>query len=760
MAAVSYPGVYIEEVPSAVRTITGVATSITAFLGRARRGPVNEPRRITSFADYVRLYGNLWRDSTLSYSVQQYFLNGGSDALITRLVEASAAKAKLVGTSAGQEWVFRATRGGKQGEELAISITHDATDAAAFTIDISRRDADGAWVLVDRAEANLDTLLPRVGLGDSQLVLIDVDSLPSIRPDVATRQPLLGGVDAEPASATLTATDGTSIVIAAATAGAGGRRLRATVSDATAPEPTEPDPAEPIPIEPDPATVNPANYDLLIELLDEDGDPLASVRFENVTPGAAWPVPTPSDRQGTTDDLIDVSAAAPPTRPANTAEPVEFVGGFDVAKASTSIGITVLASLPLEAASEGEWGNCLEAQFDHDTEEPNAALFNLTVRELQAVPMLGAAGEEVAREVFRNLSVNADHARFVTKVLEQESQLVRVQSGASGMTRPAETPSIDDERIWLSFDVGSDGSSLDASHYLGNPASKEGIYAFEKADLFNLMVIPPPTFALDTSTAVWSAALGYCKQRRALLLVDAPSSWIDTHAVTSDSTGLVADLQSPDAINGAIYWPRIKVADPLREFRLDDFPPCGAVAGVMARTDAQFGVWRAPAGTDAALTGARGLSVSIVDREQGQINPLGINVLRSFPVIGRVVWGARTLRGADKLASEWKYVPVRRLALFLEESLYRGTQWAVFAPNDEPLWAQLRLNLGAFMQNLFRQGAFQGRSAREAYLVKCDSETTTQNDIDRGIVNIIVGFAPLKPAEFVVLKFSQLAGQA
>jgi phage tail sheath protein FI len=133
--------------------------------------------------------------------------------------------------------------------------------------------------------------------------------------------------------------------------------------------------------------------------------------------------------------------------------------------------------------------------------------------------------------------------------------------------------------------------------------------------------------------------------------------------------------------------------------------------------------------------------------------------LRSFPNVGHVVWGARTLEGADVLASDWKYVPVRRFTLFLEESLYRGTQWVVFEPNDEPLWAQIRLNLGAFMQSLFRQGAFQGKTPQEAYFVKCDRETTTQDDINRGVVNIVVGFAPLKPAEFVIIKIQQMAGQ-
>jgi phage tail sheath protein FI len=179
----------------------------------------------------------------------------------------------------------------------------------------------------------------------------------------------------------------------------------------------------------------------------------------------------------------------------------------------------------------------------------------------------------------------------------------------------------------------------------------------------------------------------------------------------------------------------------------------------MARTDTNRGVWKAPAGLDAALAGVVGLDAELNDQENGLLNPLGINCLRAFPVYGRVAWGARTLRGADQLADEYKYIPVRRLALYIEESLYRGTKWVVFEPNDEPLWAQIRLNIGAFMHNLFRQGAFQGATPRDAYFVKCDRETTTQTDINLGIVNIVVGFAPLKPAEFVIIKLQQMAGQ-
>jgi phage tail sheath protein FI len=203
----------------------------------------------------------------------------------------------------------------------------------------------------------------------------------------------------------------------------------------------------------------------------------------------------------------------------------------------------------------------------------------------------------------------------------------------------------------------------------------------------------------------------------------------------------------------------MRSADLLQDNQTLPFVPCGALAGIMARTDSERGVWKAPAGLDASINGIRALATTITDDENGQLNPLGINCLRSFPVFGRVVWGARTMRGADQLADEYKYVPVRRTALYIEESLYRGLKWVVFEPNDEPLWAQIRLNVGAFMHNLFRQGAFQGKTPREAYFVKCDGETTTQNDINLGIVNIVVGFAPLKPAEFVIIKLQQMAGQ-
>jgi phage tail sheath protein FI len=206
--------------------------------------------------------------------------------------------------------------------------------------------------------------------------------------------------------------------------------------------------------------------------------------------------------------------------------------------------------------------------------------------------------------------------------------------------------------------------------------------------------------------------------------------------------------------NAAVFFPRVTISDPLGGPDLT-LGPIGTIAGVFARTDATRGVWKAPAGVDAALAGVRSLTVPLTDRENGDLNTAGVNCLRQFPIFSNVVWGSRTCRGANALGDPWKYIPVRRTALFIEETLFRSTKWVVFEPNDEPLWASIRLNIGAFMDGLFRQGAFQGRTARQAYFVKCDAENNRQADIDRGIVTIDVGFAPLKPAEFVLIRIQQ-----
>jgi phage tail sheath protein FI len=350
-------------------------------------------------------------------------------------------------------------------------------------------------------------------------------------------------------------------------------------------------------------------------------------------------------------------------------------------------------------------------------------------------------------------------------VLKQGSKLLRgpatigAQPAANGAASATATDPFDDPSATaVTVGANADGAAVTENELYSAPnmrANKQGLYQLEKADIFNLLVISPFTSNNDLKKTDWDKVVAYARDRRALVLVDPPSSWADASAATASGAILGVVTRSE---NAAMFFPRIKLSNPLRDNRTETFAPSGAVAGVMARTDANRGVWKSPAGLEATLSGVLGLAAKLNDSENGAVNQLGVNCLRDFPYTGPTVWGARTLKGADSIASEWKYIAVRRMALFIEESLYRGTQWVVFEPNDEPLWAQIRLNIGAFMQNLFRQGAFQGKSPRVAYFVKCDSETTTQTDINLGIVNILVGFAPLKPAEFVVIKLQQIAG--
>jgi phage tail sheath protein FI len=530
-ATLSYPGVYVEEIPSGVRTITGVATSITAFIGRALKGPVDEPIIINSFADFERRFGGLWVDAMLGYAVRDFYENGGSQAII--------------------------------------------------------------------------------------------------------------------------------------------------------------------------------------------------VRVNNGALTAAITLPTGGSPSGT---------------------------------------------ISLDASSPGAWGSNLSALVDYNTGDPlnpsapaDPELFNLIITET-------VDGVIKSREPFLGVSMNPNSRRYLPRVLEQSSQLAIVPKNSSGnwndvpQIRPQNNLASGSPPAVVPYSASTvtDGLDVGTAQFEGSENDKTGIYALAKTDLFNLLCIPPPTRGGDTANSVYQKAMTYCEERRAMLIVDPPAAWgaSPVTAVSNAIAGLgTLGLSGTSARNAALYFPRVVESDPQRDNQLDTFVPSGLIAGIMARTDTQRGVWKAPAGLDAAINGIQALQVNLNDAENGQLNPLGINCLRSFPVTGRVVWGARTLRGANQLADEYKYIPVRRLALYLEESLYRGIQWVVFEPNDEPLWAQIRLNVGAFMQNLFRQGAFQGKTPREAYFVKCDKETTTQNDINLGIVNILVGFAPLKPAEFVVLKIQQIAGQ-
>jgi phage tail sheath protein FI len=368
-------------------------------------------------------------------------------------------------------------------------------------------------------------------------------------------------------------------------------------------------------------------------------------------------------------------------------------------------------------------------------------------------------GQEMTVESFPNLSIDPGdtQGRSIVSVINDPgtgSQIIRI-SGV-GTNQPSPNPlTIPPTTGPYALLGGVDGTVLvpgaaDFHTALNSDGTGTGgVHLLDTVPIFNLLCVPG-----ETNSTVIGNLQGYCHGHRAFYIVDSASNDNFTSV-----QGKLSGITGVNAINSAFYFPWLNAPDPLQQGRLNLFPPAGFVAGLYAATDASRGVWKAPAGIDASLTGEAGPSVRLTDIQNGTLNVQAINCIRHFPVYGDVIWGARTLRGNDQLASEWKYVPIRRLALFLESSLYNGTQWVVFEPNDERLWSQIRMNVGAFMQGLFLQGAFQGTTPQQAYFVKCDGENNPQSSIDQGIVNILVGFAPLYPAEFVVIQIQQMAGQ-
>ncbi|MGH8080880.1 MAG: phage tail sheath family protein [Lysobacter sp.] len=631
-AALTYPGVYVEEIPSGVRTITGVATSITAFVGRALRGPVNQAIVINSFGDFERRYGGLWLQSQLGFAVRDFFLNGGSQAIIVRLYAPGYADAAARDAAEG---AASAVATATAGADLAAAVKA-AKDKAATYPDEPAKSAAAA--VADAADAA------------SKLPGATVESVAKAAKAASA-----------PSHASLTIKE---LSLEAAYEGRWGGKLRGEISKSGTAE--------------------------LALALGVNKDDLFNLTIRDASAG------------GTSETYLNLTVVESPRR------------------------------------------------VDRILESESAL-----VRAKGSLPASVTAGTDV---------VTSAEAAVVTSkaALDQKIKAGAPESDLAPLRVDLKNKQDDVQAKYAAADAAaSDGGHLNALSFLpaNGMALKLGLYALEQADLFNLLCIPPyktnDGASFDAEPIVLAAATAYCEQRRAFHLIDPPSGWKDKDAAKSKFD----EFADPKSRNAALFFPRLRQPNLLRNNSMENFAPCGALAGVFARTDTNRGVWKAPAGLDATLVGVPQLSVPLTDAENGELNQLGINCLRSMPVSGRVVWGSRTLRGADQMADEYKYIPVRRTALFIEESLFRGLKWVVFEPNDEPLWAQIRLNVGAFMHNLFRQGAFQGSSPRDAYFVRCDKDTTTQNDINLGVVNVVVGFAPLKPAEFVVLRLQQIAGQ-
>jgi phage tail sheath protein FI len=644
MAQLTYPGVYVEEVPSGVRPIAAASTSIAAFIGVAERGPVGEAVKVFNFTEYQNRYGGFLAGSFLSHAVYQFFNNGGTQCYIVRVAGANAATANIVlrdraATNSQASLTIFANSPGAWGNQLAVVIANGTNDS----------------------------------LNEFNLAVFQQDELtPLERFD------------------NLSIVPGTQNFVETATASSRYIRVTINAANTNAQAGTSRGAAAPLAV-PSPKTRLRIN-------INGDG-------FQEVDLQAAVPNPVP-----------DLNSAA------NIATAIQArVRALTKLRASTdqnalanflcvvNNGVLVLTSGVASVSSS------VKAAPAANSSQDATGLLRLGLLN-GGVETLGATA---LRPQNNPPGIPPDNYFFVGDNSAPTAQVASVTAGSEGSAITTDQPYID------AF------SKLD-----------------DKEDV-SLIAVPG-----IGSAALVGAGMNYCANRS---LSDC--FFIGDMTQTDDTVEEAKNFRNaitPKNSYGVIYAPWVQMLDPTGRSSTPILaPPSGFVAGLYAKTDGQRGVWKAPAGASAALGGSVGLAVNLTDTQQGNLNPLNVNVIRQFAGSGIVLWGARTVTSDPA----WNYIPVRRMAIFLRVSIYRGIQWAVFEPNDEDLWSSLRLNIGSFMMNLFRQGAFQGATPAQAFFVKCDNETTTQADIDAGIVNVLVGFAPLKPAEFVVVKISQKVGQ-
>ena len=675
MVQVSYPGVYIQEKSSGVRTITGVATSIAAFVDAFPRGPLDEAVQCLGFADFEREFGGINADSPASYGIKQFFQNGGSECWVVRvatLTEVSPAdnaiEARVVvtqGPNGTGDGMFRvlaarrlrgeiATNPGTWGNNVFIEVDYDTSaPTETFNLSVSESVFENGRARIVRSETfrnlSMDPAAPNNAIATvnetSRIVQLDRRNLAGTADLPALVAPFprpsaTGSIGAVLGGASIIPGDGATFSVV----------VNGDVS---------------------PPVVRPARIATLAY-----GGP-APTSFQALRPFVEAAIRAASSAPGVTDDSER-----------------QLLAGATVRLLGTGTAASPFRYL----VQGGRGGSAYRAGATLDIEGP------------------AAPGADLG---------------FPAAALPDVQQH-RLGGGQNGIV------------------------PVGVAALTGSLAAKTGFYALEDVDLVNILCIPRAADLVNATDmrALYDEAGTYIAERRGFLLVDIPERTATLDAMQTWMT----QNDSLRSNYSAVYFPRTFVPDPVNGNRLKSVGASGTIAGLYARTDATRGVWKAPAGTEARLENVQALAYALTDLENGALNPLGVNCLRTFPVYSHICWGARTLDGADQLASEWKYIPIRRLALFIEESLFRGTKWVVFEPNDEPLWAQIRLNVGVFMNGLFRQGAFQGSTPTDAYFVKCDKETTTQADRNLGIVNIEVGFAPLKPAEFVVLTIQQIAG--
>lgn len=781
----TFPGVYVQEVPSGVRTIMGVGTSTALFIGRSTQGPMNSPVRCPNYTDFVRTFSDDTSAGALANYVKLFFLNGGTDCYIMRIANGAKRSFVTLQNDAGTPVLkLIAKDPGLAGEMIRAAVTYNGVQPEiTFNIDLFRWVVDSAGNRTKQGAESFKNLsmdpaspLYAVDLITQNSKLVSAELPPGPPPGAGNGFSLSGRL------VDTSGTNFTSIFVPLLSQrfelSVGGSPYKEINLTGLSPTDTEATATPKIQAALD-AQFPPANT-VTISFQATAGDPdlkrlqLASAGRDVVARSGSSPDLCVPLMMGTANGGIEVGARAAQRPAANgivfdasdrtvldkfalTLE-ADLTGvKLDMLQPDGSFVPTVITAPLTTGAAGAIWQDGFSATVNGHSDgvrEKLQTIANAVNAFSPIAPALSKWRAElwgsrlalIPTDVGDNYmptstSFHAEGAAlpatYTADIFNTNVHYYSVGLSGASIGKQA-SPS-------LATDIGSDGAAPQQTDY-------EAAYVIvdKEVDLFNLMVLPPDA-AVAMSTVYPNASV-FCQQRRAFLLMDAPPGWSGAQQAT---TGVAALRIGMVKDHSALFYPRLMIDDKgLRKF----VGPSGAIAGLCARIDGTRGVWKAPAGVEADLRGILGVEQRFSDSENGILNPRAVNTIRVFPS-GIVNWGARTFDGDDDFASEYKYIPIRRLALFMEESLYRGLKWVVFEPNDEPLYSQIRLNVGSFMHGLFRQGAFQGGRPKDAYFVKCDLETTTQADRNQGIVNIWVGFAPLKPAEFVILYLQQMAGQ-
>jgi phage tail sheath protein FI len=790
----TYPGVYVQEVSSGVRTITGVSTSIAAFFGRTAKGPISKAVRCLSYSDFLRNFGGAHPLNDLGASVNQFFANGGTDCYVVRLAKGASAASVTLRNGAGgtTKNVLTATAKGEGGWGQDIKLLVDYNTANpddSFNLTVTQETGN---VVVKTEVFNNLSMNPRSPRFAPPFVT-QSSKLIELKLHADMGDPNNSGSYMNLAANTKAAYSQSRRVLTAASDPALFTLVKTTTLHAL------------IAAGKSKFIVNMNGIDAPVDLngVEARADWAAAADLAGLATALTGHINSQlalTDPSLTVDVVFNTLATrAVVLRLTSTATPFSNVtirradsgdisgdlmlgtenGGIETGRYSN------LRPIPNGAYFSGSDMWAALTDIDKFSVLTQADVTSVTIgSQLTNVNMISTVGTESmyqqagggadgVREKLNRVvqAINNDVNSPATAELWGYHLVYKLKTGTlNSATTAASAPAagailgsgvVPNVRQYSlgalgtgayqsAGTPGSDGIAPGQAEYEGDPILHTGFYALDKVDLFNLMVLPADR-EYDVANVKGSASI-YCVSRRAFLLLDAPDNWTQDDHPTADAATVNTYRIGVSKQHSAIFYPRVEYSDGgIRKL----IGPSGMIAGLMARIDSQRGVWKAPAGIEADLRGLTDLEINMTDNENGVLNKLGVNCIRKFPN-GVVSWGARTLDGSDDFGSEWKYIPIRRLALFLEESLFRGTKWVVFEPNDEPLWAKIRMNLNAFMMSLYRQGAFQGSTPDKAFFVKCDGETTTANDRNLGIVNIQVGFAPLKPAEFVIISIQQI----